>query len=285
MHLFSGSIVALVTPFKNGVVDTDTFDRLIDFQIENNTSAIVPCGCTGEAATLTHDEQKQIIVQAIKKVNGRVPVIAGTGSNSTAEAVSLIQHAKEAGADGALSITPYYNKPTPEGQYQHYRALAEAADIPIMLYNVPSRTGISILPKTVARLFEIDNIVAIKEASGSLDQVSEILSLCDITVLSGDDGLTIPMMSLGATGVVSVAANIRPREMADMTQAMLQGDTTRAREIHFKLWPLICALFIETNPIPVKAALAHMGFGNGELRMPLCEMRPENAAKLKTYLD
>ncbi|MFH1791511.1 MAG: 4-hydroxy-tetrahydrodipicolinate synthase, partial [Candidatus Omnitrophota bacterium] len=242
------------------------------------------CGCTGEAATLSHDEQKHIIKFAVEVVNGRVPVVAGTGSNNTQEALDLTRYAKKSGCDGALMITPYYNKPTPEGQYRHYAAVAGEVDIPIMLYNVPSRTGISILPETVARLSKISNIVAIKEASGSLDQVSQILSLCDITVLSGDDSLTLPMMSVGAKGVVSVVANVVPAEVHNMTRSFLDGDTEKARKIHYEILGLCKAMFIETNPIPVKTALSMMGKAGGELRLPLCEMGGENAEKLRKAL-
>ncbi len=271
---WKGSFVAIITPFKeDGTVDTDKLLELVDWHIEQGTDGIVPCGCTGEAATLTHEEQEQTIEAVVTHVNGRVPVVAGTGSNCTEEAIRLTTFAAEVGADGALIITPYYNKPTPEGQYRHYRAIAEAADIPIMLYNVPSRTGISMTPETVARLAEVENIVAIKEASGSLEQVSRILSLCDIAVFSGDDSLTLPMMSLGARGVVSVAANVVPSKVSAMVKAALEGRFDEARQIHFELYPLFKALFLETNPIPVKTAMKMMGLAEDHLRMPLCEMQ------------
>jgi len=282
--MFKGSFVAIVTPFKNEKVDKTKFRELIEFQIKNGTDGIVPAGCTGEAATLTHEEQKALVKLTCEIVNGRVPVIAGAGSNSTAEAVSLTKCAKRAGADGILSITPYYNKPTPEGQYRHYEAVAKAADIPIMIYNVPSRTGISIKPETVARLSKIDNIVAIKEASGSLDQVSQIISLCDITVLSGDDSLTLPMMAVGAQGVVSVVANVVPGEVHEMTKEYLDGNIEEARKMHYKILPLCKAMFIETNPLPVKTSLKMLGMLNGQMRLPLCEMEAENRAKLKKAL-
>lgn len=272
---FRGSFVALVTPFcDDGSVDTKKLLELVDFQIEKGTHGIVPCGCTGEAATLTHEEQEAAIGAVIKHVNGRVPVVAGTGSNSTAEAVRLTKSAAGAGADGALVITPYYNKPTPEGQYRHYKAIADEVDIPIMLYNVPSRTGISMHPETIARLSEIDNITTIKEASGSMEQVSKIMSLCDITVMSGDDSMTLPMLSVGASGVVSVAANIVPAEMANLVDAFEAGDLDKARQIHFDLFDIFKAIFLETNPIPVKTALQMMGMLNGKMRLPLCEMGP-----------
>lgn len=282
--MFQGSFVALVTPFKNGEIDEEKLRELVEFQIEQGTSGILPCGCTGEAATLTHEEQKRVIKIVIEAVNKRVAVLAGTGSNSTVEAYHLTQYAKEAGADAALVITPYYNKPTPEGQFRHYAKLAELG-IPIILYNVPSRTGISMLPETIARLSKIENIVAIKEASGSLEQVTKILSLCDITVLSGDDSLTLPMMSIGGKGVISVAANIVPSEVAAMTAAFLDGSLQKAKDLHYKLFPLCKAMFIETNPIPVKTAMKLLGRLNGELRLPLCEIQPENEKKLKRALE
>lgn len=283
--MFKGSFVAIVTPFKDGEVDEEKYRELIEFHIKNGTNGIVPAGCTGEAATLTHQEQKHLMEVAVEAVDKRVPVVCGTGSNSTAEAVDLTRHAKEVGADGALMITPYYNKPTPEGQYRHYEAVAREVDIPIMLYNVPSRTGISILPETVARLSRLDNIVAIKEASGSLDQVSKILSLCNITVLSGDDSLTLPMLACGAKGVVSVAANVIPKDVADMVAIFLKGDVDGARKLHYRMLPIFKAMFIETNPIPVKTALGLLGMIEPNLRLPLCPMREENLASLKKALQ
>ena len=282
--MFEGSIVAIVTPFKDGKIDERRLSELIEFHISEGTSAILPCGCTGEAATLTHKEQEYMIKLVIGIVNKRVPVIAGTGSNSTEEALALTKSAKEAGADGALLITPYYNKPTPRGQYLHYEKIAKAVDIPVILYNVPSRTGISILPRTIAELSKIDNIVGIKEASGSLDQVSAIINLCDITVLSGDDALTLPMMVLGAKGVISVAANIVPKRMAMMVKNFMAGNLEESRKIHFNLFPLFKALFYETNPIPVKTALGMMGRITPELRLPLCEIENENRERLRKVL-
>lgn len=282
--MFKGSYVAIVTPFKNGKIDEKKFAELVEFQIKNGTDGIVPVGCTGEAATFTHDEQKQLMKLTVEIVKNRVPVVGGAGSNSTEEALSLTKEAKKAGCDGVLSITPYYNKPTPEGQYRHYSTIAKKVDIPLMIYNVPSRTGISVKPETVARLSKVDNIVAIKEASGSLDQVSQILSLCDITVLSGDDSLTLPMMAVGAKGVVSVAANLIPKEIHDMTASFLNGDIEKARKLHYKILPLCKAMFIETNPIPVKTSMKILKRLNGELRLPLCEMEKENEAKLNKAL-
>ena len=282
--MFKGSFVAIVTPFKNGKIDEKKFEQLVEFQIKNGTDGIVPAGCTGEAATFSHQEQKRFVKLAVEIADGRVPVIGGAGSNNTAEAISLTKQAKSAGCDAVLSITPYYNKPTPEGQYRHYEAIAKSVDIPIMLYNVPSRTGISIKPETVARLSKIDNVVSIKEASGSLDQVSQILSLCDINVLSGDDSLTLPMMVIGATGVVSVVANIIPKEVHDMVFNFLEGNIKKAKRLHYAILPLCKAMFIETNPIPVKTSMKAMKRLNGQMRLPLCGMMKDNEAKLKAAL-
>lgn len=282
--MFKGSFVALVTPHKNEKIDEQKFKELIEFQIKNGTNGIVPAGCTGEAATFSHEEQKRLIQVTVEAVNKRVPVIAGTGSNNTEEALSLTKHAKKVGCSGALMIMPYYNKPTPEGQYRHYEKIAKSVDIPIVLYNVPSRTGISMLPDTVARLSKIDNIVAIKEASGSLDQVSQILSLCDITVLSGDDSLTLPMMSVGAKGVISVAANIIPGDVVKMVDLFLAGKTDEAKKLHYKMMPVFKAMFIETNPLPVKASLGIMKMIESEWRLPLCPPKDETIEKLKKVL-
>jgi 4-hydroxy-tetrahydrodipicolinate synthase len=282
--MFSGSIVAMVTPFRNGEVDLSKLKELVEFHIREGTDAISPCGTTGESATLTHEEHERVISEVVQHARGRIPVIAGTGSNNTKEALRLTQYAKKAGADAALVITPYYNKPTQEGLYRHYKALAEGVDIPIVVYNVPSRTGVSISPETVARLAEFKNIVAIKEASGSLDQVSDILRLCKITVLSGDDSLTLPMLSLGGKGVISVVANIVPGDTARLVKSFLKGDVSEAARLHHKLFPLCKAMFIETNPIPVKTAMRLLGRLNGELRMPLCEMSKENETRLSKAL-
>jgi len=282
--MFKGSTVALVTPFRGGNVDEKAMGDLVEFHLEKGTDALLPCGCTGEAATLDHEEQIRSIQVVIEAAAGRVPVLAGTGSNSTSEAIHLTREAKNLGAAAGLLISPYYNKPTQEGIYRHYKEVAEAVDIPIVLYNVPSRTGKSIEPETVARLSEIENIVAIKEASGSLDQSSAIAQLCDITILSGDDSLTLPLMSIGARGVVSVAANVVPDRVAAMTGAWLEGDAAQARKIHFELLPLVKAMFIETNPIPVKTTLAEMGMIAEEFRLPLCPMSRENRNKLLQIL-
>jgi len=282
--MFRGSFVAIVTPFKNGRIDEKAFRALIEFHLKNGTDGIVPAGCTGEAATLDHAEQKRLIDMTLETVNKRVPVIAGTGSNCTEEALDLTKYADRAGCKGALIITPYYNKPTPEGLFRHYQTIAKAVNIPIMLYNVPSRTGVSINPETVARLSKIDNIVAIKEASGSLNQVSQILSMCDITVFSGDDSLTLPMLSVGAEGVVSVAANVVPNKMSKMVKLFLGGDIRAARKLHHELLPLFTGLFLETNPIPVKAALGIMQMIHPEWRMPLCAPKQSTIDRLREIL-
>jgi 4-hydroxy-tetrahydrodipicolinate synthase len=283
--MFRGSIVAVATPFKeNFEVDFEAYGRLIDFHLENGTDGIVPCGCTGEAATLQHKEQEQCVRFTVERVAGRVPVIAGTGSNSTMEALSLTKYAKEVGADAALLITPYYNKPTAAGQILHYTTIANQVDIPIVLYNVPGRTGTKMMPETIAEMAKTPNIVAIKEACGSVEQVCDIRSLSDITVMSGDDALTLPMMAVGATGVISVAANIAPAKVAAMCAAFDKGDLTEAQRIHYELLPLFKGLFFETNPMPVKAALTKMGLIKNVLRMPLTPMRPELFSKLEPIL-
>jgi len=282
---FKGCYVALVTPFKaNGEIDYEAYRNLIEWQIQEGISGIVPCGCTGEAATLSHEEQKELITFVVEVVKKRVPVIAGTGSNNTKEALELTRHADKVGADGALLITPYYNKPTPQGQYEHYKKIAQAVSIPLMLYNVPSRTGINLLPETVARLAEIDNIVAIKEASSNMEQISKILTLCDIQVLSGDDSLTLPVLAVGGIGVVSVVANIIPREFTQLVNSFLAGQVEQAQKAHQKYFPLCKGMFIETNPIPVKTALKLMGKITGDLRLPLVPLQKTNEEKLKQIL-
>lgn len=284
--MFHGSLVAIITPFRKGKVDEKALGDLIDWQIAQGTHGIVPCGTTGESATLTHEEHERVVAFTIEASKGRVPVIAGTGSNSTDEAITLTKHAKKAGADGALLITPYYNKPTQEGLYRHYKAIAEAVDLPIVLYNIPGRTSVNMLPPTVARLSSFKNIVAIKEGSGSLQQVSDIIHACGerLTVLSGDDALTLPMMAVGAKGVITVTANIVPEDMAKMTDAFADGKLAEARKLHYKMSPLFAALFYETNPIPVKEALGMMGKCTAELRLPLCPMAADTREKLARAL-
>ncbi len=284
--MFRGSVVALVTPFKEDFsIDFDGYGRLIDFHLERGTHGIVPCGCTGEAATLAHDEQKQIIKFTVERVAGRVPVIAGTGSNNTAEALDFTAYAKEIEADGALMISPYYNKPTREGLIAHYKTIAEKVDIPIMLYNVPSRTGVKMEPDTIAELFECPNIVSVKEACGSVEQVSLIRSLCDINVMSGDDPLTLPMMAVGASGVVSVAANVVPEKVAAMCDEFDNRNLEAAQAIHYELTPLFKALFVQTNPLPVKAVLAQMGLIKNVLRLPMTPLPADKLEEIQPVLD
>lgn len=281
---FTGSMCAIVTPFHNDNVDATALERLINFQVDNGTSAIIPCGTTGESATLTHEEHHHVIEETVRLVAGRVPVIAGTGSNSTAEAISLTREAKKTGADAALLITPYYIKPTQAGLYAHYKAIADAVDIPQILYNVPSRTGVTLEPETVAHLGQHPNIVAIKDATGDLDYVCRLRGLSDITVLSGNDSLNYSLMGLGASGAISVLANVVPGMCADMMKAIANNDWKTARELHFKMFPLMDVLFLETNPIPVKAALAMMGLIDNEIRLPLTNMSAEASQKLKREL-
>jgi len=285
--MFKGSIVAIVTPFKDGKVDEESYRQLIEFHIENGTSAIVPCGTTGESATLDVEEHARVIDIAVEAVNKRVPVIAGTGGNSTSEAIELTKHAKEVGADATLQVTPYYNKPTQEGLYQHFRSIAKGVPLPQVLYNVPGRTSVNMLPETVARLAELPEVVAIKEASGNIGQMADIVRLAGdkITLLSGDDNLTLPVLSVGGTGVVSVVANIVPRDTADLVKAWEEGRIDEAKELFFKLLPLCQAMFFETNPIPVKTSLALMGKIQDEMRLPLCPMAPANLEKLKRALS
>lgn len=282
--IFEGSMVALVTPFRRGKVDERALKGLLDFHIRAKTDVIVPCGTTGESATLSHEEHRRVLSFVMDYVGGRVPVICGAGSNNTQEALGLIQHARRIKADGVLVVTPYYNRPTQEGLYRHYEFLARKVDIPIILYNIPGRTGVSLAPAIIARLARIPNIAAIKEASGSLDQVDQILQSCDLTVLSGDDGLTLPMMALGASGVISVTANIMPQLVRDMVHRALEGNWEEARQIHRELSPLSKILFLETNPIPVKTALGMMGKISPELRLPLCEMAKDHQKKLRQVL-
>jgi len=284
--MFKGSIVALVTPFKNGKVDEEALRNLIEFHIENKTDGIVPCGTTGESATLSFEEHKKVIDITIDAVKKRIPVIAGAGSNNTLEAIELSKHAKSSGADGVLLITPYYNKPTQTGLYLHFKKVAEEVKIPIVLYNVPGRTGVNLLPSTVEKLSKIENIVAIKEASGNLKQITEIINLCGdrITVLSGDDFTILPTLAVGGKGVISVVANIAPKDVHDLIEEFEKGNIKEAIKLQHKIFPLCKAMFIETNPIPVKTALALMGKITGELRLPLCSMSEENLNFLRKTL-
>jgi len=284
--MFTGSITALVTPFKDGRIDEAAFRRLIEFQIANGTSGLVPCGTTGESATLSYEEHNRVIELAIEIADKRVPVIAGTGSNSTDETIMLTKSAEKAGAEAALLITPYYNKPTQQGLYEHYKKVAEAVSIPLILYNVPGRTSVNMLPETVARLSEIKNIIGIKEATGDLKQVSDTIEFSKkgFIVLSGDDFTTLPLLAIGGHGVISVTSNIAPAMMSDMIKAFTAGVMDRARELHYRLQPLHRAMFIETNPVPVKTALAMMGMVGEELRLPLVPLSDANRAKLASVM-
>lgn len=284
--MFSGSMVALVTPFKNGKVDEKKLASLVEFHIKNGTDAIVPCGTTGESATLSYEEHDRVIEIVIESANKRIPVIAGTGSNSTSEAVMLTKHAKESGAYASLQVSPYYNRPTQEGLFQHFKTIAEAVDLPMIVYNIASRTGVNIEPETMQRLSKIKNIRGVKEASGSLDQMSRIFSLCGdgFDLVSGDDSLTLPILSIGGTGVISVVNNIVPKDVKELVTKFNNGDINGARKLHYKLLPLIKAVFLETNPIPVKTAMALMGMIEPDLRLPLCPMSNQNLEKLKAAL-
>jgi 4-hydroxy-tetrahydrodipicolinate synthase len=280
--MFSGSMVALVTPFKDGSVDWESLEALVDFHLQNGTHGIVPCGTTGESATLSHKEHDDVIRAVINSVKKRIPVIAGTGSNSTDEAVRLTREAEKSGADGALMISPYYNRPTQEGIYQHYRKVASEVGIPIIVYNIPGRTGSKIEPETLARLAEIKNVAGVKEATGSVDQAIDVIRLCGerLAVYSGEDSLIFSLMALGGKGVISTVANIAPRECAALTDACMSGNWEEGRSVQFKLMPLIRSVFLETNPIPVKTALSLMGKCAADLRLPLTQLGEANLRKL-----
>ncbi len=285
--MFEGSIVAIVTPFRDGKVDEKTLKDLIEFHIKNDTNGFVPCGTTGESPTLSFEEHDRVIELTIQAVKGRVPVIAGTGSNSTAEAVMLTKHAAKAGADASLQVSPYYNRPTQKGLYLHFKAVADSADIPIILYNIASRTGVNIEPETIAKLArDCKNIVGVKEASGSLDQMSRIQALCpeNFLLISGDDSLTLPLLAIGGVGVISVVANIIPKDVSVMVQEFRKGNVKIAQDMHYKMLHLTKTLFIETNPIPLKTAMGLMGLCSPDLRLPLCSMDEGNLDKLKKAL-
>jgi 4-hydroxy-tetrahydrodipicolinate synthase len=285
--MFSGSIVALVTPFKKGKIDWQSLEGLVEFHIQNGTNGIVPCGTTGESATLDHAEHHDVIKAVVKSVKKRVPVIAGTGSNSTQEAIELTIGAERAGADGALLISPYYNRPMQEGIYQHYKAVAACVGIPLIVYNIPARTGSKIEPETLARLSEIKNVAGVKEATGSVDQAIDVIRLCGdrLAVYSGEDSLAYSLMSLGGKGVISTVANIAPKAMAELAGACLKRDWEKGRELQLRLIPLIRAVFIETNPIPSKTALGLMGKCSDELRLPLTPMAEGNVKKLRQAMS
>lgn len=286
--MIHGSIVAIVTPFRDGKIDEDALKNLIEFQIENGTHGIVPCGTTGESPTLSHEEHEYVIELAVQTVNKRVPVIAGTGSNSTKEAIRLTRFAKEIGADAALVVVPYYNKPTQEGLYLHFKQIASQVDIPIILYNIPGRSAVNMTPQTIARLAaDFKNIIGVKEAAGSIPQASKILQLCgmDFLVLSGEDALNFPLLTIGARGFISVTANIAPKDVSDLYNLYADGEFEKARDLHYKLLPLNEALFIETNPIPIKAALSMMDLMKYEYRLPLSEMTQDNYDEVKKVLS
>jgi len=279
-----GSFVALVTPYAQGAVDLKKVQELVDFHVKNGTTGICPIATTGEGPVLTHDEKAAIVKTVVETAKGKALVFPGTGTYSTAESIELTKMVQELGADGALMVTPYYNKPTQEGLYRHFEAAAKAVRIPIMLYNVPGRTGVSMAPETTARLSKIPNIIALKDASGNVEQVTILRSLCGIQILSGEDSLTFPILALGGVGVVSVAANVIPKAIAEMVAAMLKGDLDQGRAIHDRYFELFKTLFIETNPIPVKIALKKMGMYNGEMRLPMCDMSAGNEEKLEKTL-
>jgi len=284
---FAGLTVALVTPFRNGQVDFDRLNRLVDWHVEQGTDCLAPVGTTGESPTLDHEEHERVIAAVVERSRGRIKIMPGTGSNSTREAIRLTKFAKKAGATGALMVGPYYNKPTQEGYYRHFAAVAESVDLPIVLYNIPGRTGSNILPETIARLAQLPQIVAVKEATGSLDQASQILALCDLTILSGDDSLTLPLMSIGGRGVVSVVGNIVPRDMRALVRAFDAGRIAEAQDWHRRLFPLCRDMLgAATNPIPIKTAMKLLGQDTGELRLPLCPMDEAGETRLgKTLLE
>lgn len=285
--MFKGSIVAIVTPFRDGRVDEAKLRDLIEFQIKNGTAGIVPCGTTGESATLSFEEHERVIEITVEQAKKRVPVIAGTGSNSTEEAIMLTRHAAKMGIDGSLQVSPYYNRPTQNGLYAHFRAIAESVDVPIILYNIASRTGVNIEPETMARIAQdCRNIVGVKEASGNLEQMARIKALCGdkFALISGDDGLTLPVLSIGGIGVISVVANVAPKDVADLVAEFEKGNAGKARALHYKLLPLIKAMFVETNPIPVKTAMGLLKMCNPDLRLPMCPIGADNLEKLKKAL-
>jgi len=285
--MFEGSMVAIVTPFKKGKVDEKKLAELVELHIKHGTSAIVPCGTTGESSTLSYEEHERVIEVVIEAASKKLPVIAGTGSNNTSEAIMLTKHAKEAGADASLQISPYYNRPTQEGLYQHFKKIADETNFPLIVYNIASRTGVNISPETMQRLSNVKNIVGVKEASGNLDQMSRIRALCNdkFDLISGDDSLTLPVLAIGGTGVISVISNIVPKDVAEMASKFKKGDISGARKLHYKLLPLVKAMFIETNPIPVKTAMALLGIiDEPDLRLPMCAISQSNLEALKKAL-
>ena len=285
--MLKGAITAIITPFYKGRVDEDDLRSLLEFQLANGVTGIVPCGTTGESATLNHHEHKRVVEITIETVNKRVPVIAGAGSNNTAEAISLTQFAKDAGADAALHITPYYNKPTQDGLFRHFEAIAQATHFPLVPYNIPGRSGVNILPDTMSRIADIPEVIAVKEATGDLGQMAEAFRLCGdrMDLLSGDDGLLLPILAIGGKGIISVVSNLLPRAVADICSAWEQGQVAKARELFYKLLPICKAMFVETNPIPIKTSMAHLGIiKSAEMRLPMCPLQPASWEKIKAVL-
>jgi len=283
--MFRGTYVAVITPFKNGKVDYDTLDKLVDMYVEAGIAGIVPCGTTGESPTLTHEEHDGVIERVVVRSAGRIHVMAGTGSNATAEAVRLTQHAERAGADSSLQVSPYYNKPTQQGLYAHFQTIAESTSLPLVLYNIPGRSGVEIAAETIAALSRIKNIVAVKHATGSMDGASALRTMCNVEILSGDDSMTLPLMSIGGIGVVSVLANVIPKDVKAMTDAALAGDYVTAETLHRKMFTLARGMLsLATNPIPVKAAMAMLGLCSDEMRLPLYPMDDALQTKLRTQL-
>jgi 4-hydroxy-tetrahydrodipicolinate synthase len=285
--MFSGTFTALVTPFRNGEVDVEALEGMVEFQIQHGVSGLVPCGTTGETPAMSEAEDRVVVETVMRVANGRVPVIAGTGSNSTDMAIKYTRMAQEVGADGSLQVAPYYNKPTQEGLYRHFAAIAESTDLPLVLYNIPGRTGVTISAETMARLAEIPNIVGVKDSTLSMNMISDVISLCgeEFDVLSGDDPMTLPLIALGGRGVISVASNVAPGAVSDVVKALLGGDWERGRELHYELLPLFRALFVETNPIPVKTAASLLGLCSDEMRLPLVPMEGEKLRLLQETLD
>ena len=285
--MFSGTFTALVTPFRNGEVDVEALEGMVEFQLQHGVSGLVPCGTTGETPAMSEAEDRVVVGTVVRIANGRVPIIAGTGSNSTDMAIKYTKMAQEVGADGSLQVAPYYNKPTQEGLYRHFAAIAESTELPLVLYNIPGRTGVTISAETMSRLAEIPNIVGVKDSTLSMNMISDVIRLCgeEFDVLSGDDPMTLPLVALGGRGVISVASNVAPGAVSDMVRAVLEGDWERGRELHYELLPLFRALFVETNPIPVKTAASLLGLCSDEMRLPLVPMEGENLRALQETLD
>src|ERR687890_2124469 len=285
--MFSGALTALVTPFRNGVVDIEALEGMVEFQIQGGVHGLVPCGTTGETPAMSEEEDRLVVSTVVRVANGRVPVVAGTGSNSTDMAIKYTRMAQEEGADGSLQVAPYYNKPTQEGLYRHFAAIAESTELPLVLYNIPGRTGVTISAETMARLAEIPNIVGVKDSTLSMNMVADVISLCgeDFAVLSGDDPMTLPLVALGGRGVISVASNVAPGAVSDMVRSLLAGDWERGRELHYELLPLFRALFVETNPIPVKTAASILGLCSDEMRLPMIPLQGDNLDTLRQTME